>query len=164
MYSANHRIEGLPEHVEQIFRRDLELPLLKTILEHDLGVVSPNYQLNAVVVDFKISTSKNVQWHTSQIRLILDLFHNHPQGGQVRFGQVFMTPKYVKIPIMSGPYVPNPDFFKLFMGVNNYINHLMQQSGTRSCFGSLKKHMGISKSAKGWTELAWKGFKPSQPR
>ena len=65
---------------------------------------------------------------------------------------------------MSGPYAPNPDYFNHFSGVNNYINHLMSKSGTRSCFGSIKKHVGISKSAKGWTELAWEGFKPSNPR
>ena len=72
-----------------------------------------------------------------------------------------MTPKYVKLPTMSGPYTPEPNYFNLFSSVNNYINHLMSKSGTRSCFGSIKKHVGISKSAKGWTELAWEGFKPS---
>ena len=46
VYYATHRIKGLPEHVEQVFRGDLGLPKLKSILEHDLGVVSSNCQLN----------------------------------------------------------------------------------------------------------------------
>ena len=37
VYSATHRIAALPEHVEQVFRGDLGLPKLKSILEHDLG-------------------------------------------------------------------------------------------------------------------------------
>ena len=64
---------------------------------------------------------------------------------------------------MSGPFTPQPNYYNLFRGVNNFICFLMSKSGTRLCFSSIKKHVAISKLAKGWTELTWEGFQPEVP-
>ena len=60
-------------------------------------------------------------------------------------------------------FPPQPNYLPLYSGINKYIVSFMANSGSKSCFGSQNKHVGISKSGKGWTELAWEGFKPESP-
>ena len=55
-----YRISGLPSFVEQVFRRDLDLPMLWAILEHDLQEVPFGCQLKCIGVEFRLSTDKNV--------------------------------------------------------------------------------------------------------
>ena len=106
VYSATHRISGLPEHVEQVHRADLGLPLLKDLLEYDLGNVDQDSQLNCIVVDFLIDVSKPVSWHTSLIHQIVKLFTDHPSGGFCKIGQTFFCPKYVQPPTISSRFTP----------------------------------------------------------
>ena len=163
VYGATHRIAGLPEHFEQVHRGVLGLLELRELLEFDLGNVGPDCQLNCNVVDFCIYVSKPVSWHTSLIHQIVKMFSDHPSGGFCRIGQVFYCPKFVKLPTMSGHYTPQPNYLNLFNGVNKYISSLMTKSGSRSCFGSVRKHVAISRSGRGWIELAWLGFRPESP-
>ena len=164
VYSSTHRITGLPEHVEKVWRSDLGLLKLRDLLEYDLDNVGRDNILNVFVVDFVIDTSQTISWHTNEIFKILQLFTKHPQGGFCRFAQTFVCPKYVVPNSMSNvKFRPPVNYLGLYSGINKYILSKMNYSGSKSCFGSERRHVGISKSGKGWVELAWKGFRPESP-
>ena len=93
----------------------------------------------------------------------MQIVEHHPKGNFIGFGMLFMTPDLVKIREMNGSITPRHNFFRLFEEVNRHINSKMSCFGSRSCFGSYKKHMGISSTLKNWKGEAWEGFKPSQP-
>ena len=62
---------------------------------------------------------------------------------------------------MTGNITLQSNFYPLFAGINHVISRLMSSSGTKSYFGLLKKHVGISMLQRGWTEFSWEGYKSS---
>ena len=94
----------------------------------------------------------------------MQIAEHHPKGNFIRFGMLFMTPDLVKIKEMTGSISPHHNFLRLFEEVNRFISDKMSRYGSRSCFGSYKKHVGMSSKLKNWKGEAWEGFTPSQPK
>ena len=76
---------------------------------------------------------------------IMDLVKKHPKGNIIRFGQSFMTPDLIKLPKITGKYTQRPNLINLFTRVNKYSIELMRGFGCKSCFGSHKKHVAMTK-------------------
>merc|ERR1711888_454196 len=55
------------------------------------------------------------------------------------------------------------NYFPLVRGINKCISYLMTKSCSRSTFGSINKHVGITVKGKNWKLDAWEGFNPAKP-
>ena len=96
VYISSHCIHGLPNHIEQVVRSDLELEVLMSLVEHDLHSTQPNSKLSIIVVDFCIRKQKSDMWHKEKILEIMTLVQHHPAGNVIRFGMHFYNPDIVK--------------------------------------------------------------------
>ena len=93
----------------------------------------------------------------------MDLLHSHHSGSVIRFGLLFMYPSLC-IPDTFSTRLRLPrNYSSHVRGVNNFIGYLMSNSCSKSSFGSLGKHVGITVSGKGWKAEAWEGFNPAKP-
>ena len=141
-------VYGLLPYIEQVSRSDLELPLLTSLIKHDLHSTPTGSKLSIIVVEFLVSRTKPAKWHKTKIAELMGIVERHPKGNFIRFGMLFMTLNLVKIKEMTSRYTPHPNLFKLFEEVNWFIKGLMCKFGSRSCFGTYKKHEGMSSSLK----------------
>ena len=63
VYISSHHAHGLPKHIEQVVRADLDLEILTTLVDNDLHLTRPGRKLSINVVDFLISRQKSHLWH-----------------------------------------------------------------------------------------------------
>ena len=149
--------------MDQVYREDMTLDVLKSYVKHDLDHVTPGCKLSFIVVDFAVNKQRNVGWHKAKILELVDLLHSHQSGSVIRFGLLFMNPSLC-IPDTFNTRLKLPrNYFPLVRGINNFIGYLMSNSCSKSSFGSLGKHVGITVSGKGWKAEAWEGFNPAKP-
>ena len=111
-------VYGLPPYIEQVSLSDLELPLLTSLIKHDLQSTLTSSKLSIVVVDFLVSRTKPTKWHKTKIAELMGIVERHPKGNIIRFGLLFMTLNLVKIKEMTSRYTPHPNLFKSFEEVN----------------------------------------------
>ena len=105
--------------------------------------------------------------HCAEIRSILKLFSDHPQGNAVRFSQVYVYPRHCKLPQMTDPKLPilTNNHFSLFQQINTFIKRVMCSFGSGSAFGSLKKHhFGLTRKLTLWNVYEWEGAQPGDPQ
>ena len=153
-------MSGLPAHIEKVHREDLTLSVLYTILEQDLAGLPEGSRLSAIVVDFKIDVALSASQTCSQLDRILKLLATHPSGGVIRFGQVHMFPKAVRLPSMKDRRIPPPlqNHFQLFNNINNHLCKRMGIYGIGSAFGSYRRNNpGIRNSLASWHAENWEG-------
>ena len=62
VFSRYNKVHGLPKHIETVLHPDATLPLIRTILEHDLNGMGPESQLSAFVSEFEVETSRNAEY------------------------------------------------------------------------------------------------------
>ena len=96
VYISSHHIHGLPSHIEQVVRSDLDLEVLTALVEHDLHRTQSNSKLSIIVVDFQISKHKPDVWHKIMLINLMKIVERHPAGYAIRFGMLFYTPNLVK--------------------------------------------------------------------
>ena len=114
VYSSSHIVHGLPKHIEQVSRDDLEFELLTSLIENDLHLTQSGSKLSIVVVDFLVTKTKSAKWHKDKITEIMQIVECHPKGNFIRFGMLFMTPDLVKIREMTGSISPRHNVLRLF--------------------------------------------------
>ena len=93
----------------------------------------------------------------------MDLLHSHHAGNVIRFGLVFVYPSLCIPETFKNPLKLAANHFPLVMGINKFIRSLMMKSCSRSIFGSINKHVGITVKGKNWKLDAWEGFNPAKP-
>ena len=74
VYSSSHTVHGLPKHIEQVSRDNLELELLTSLIENDLHLTLSGSKLSIVVVDFIVTKTKSAMWHKDKITEIMQIF------------------------------------------------------------------------------------------
>ena len=135
------------------------LPLLNTIWTTS----PPGCKLSFIVVDFVVSKQHSVEWHRARILELMDLLHSHHAGNVIRFGLVFVFPSLCTPDTFKNPLKLAANHFPLVRGINKCISYLMTKSCSRSTFGSINKHVGITVKGKNWKSDAWEGFNPAKP-
>ena len=63
VYISSQPVHGLPEHIEEVYREDLTLDVLLTLVKHDLDHIPANAKVSFIVVDFAISRQCYEGWH-----------------------------------------------------------------------------------------------------
>ena len=56
VYISSHSIHNLPKHIEEVYRDDLTLDVLLSLVEYDLNHITVNSKVSFIVVDFAISS------------------------------------------------------------------------------------------------------------
>ena len=163
LYISSHPVHGLPSNIEQVYREDLTLELLKSYVKHDLDHVTPGCKLSVIVVDFAVNKQRSVGWHRTKILELVDLVHSHPSGSVIRFGLIFMNPSLCTPDNFNTRFKLPKNCFSLVRGINDCIVYLMENTCSKSTFGSFGKHVGVTVSGKGWKCEAWEGFNPVRP-
>ena len=163
VYISSQPVHNLPSHIEQVCREDLTLDVLLTLVKHDLDHIPANCKLNFIVVDFVISRQHSVEWHKARIFELMDLVQSHHAGNVVRIGMIFVSPNLCVPDTFKNPAKLAQDFFPLVRGINKCIRYLMVKSCSRSIFGSMNKHVGITIKGRNWKSEAWEGFNPARP-
>ena len=149
--------------MERVFRADLTLDILLTLVKHDLDHIPSGCKLSFIVVDFVVSKQQSIEWHRTKIFELIDLLHTHPAGNVVRFGLVFIYPSLCTPETFTKPYKLANNYLPLVTGINTHIINFMTKSCSRSTFGSIGKHVGITVKGKNWKVDAWENFNPAKP-
>ena len=163
LYISSHPVHGLRKSIEQVYKEDLSLELLKMYVKHDLDHVTPGCKMSIIVVDFVVNKQRSVGWHRTKILELVDLVHSHPSGSVIRFGLVFMNPSLCIPDNFNTRFKLDKNCFNLVRGINDCIKFLMENTCSKSTFGSFGKHVGVTVSGKGWKSEAWEGFNPVRP-
>ena len=163
VYISSQPVHNLPSHMEQVFRADLTLDILLTLVKHDLDHIPSGCKLSFIVVDFIVSKQHSIEWHRTRILELMDLLHTHHAGNVIRFGLVFIYPSLCTPETFRKPLKLANDYLPLVTGINKCISYLMTKSCSRSIFGSSSKHVGITVKGKNWKVDAWEGFNPAKP-
>ena len=58
VYSSSHTVHGIPKHIEQVSRNNLELELLTSLVENDLHLKLLGSKLSIVVADSLLTKQK----------------------------------------------------------------------------------------------------------
>ena len=130
-------------------------------MENDLHLTLSGSKLSIIVVDFLVRKSKSAQWQKDMIVNLMQIVEHHPKGNIIRFGLLFYTPDLVKPREITAKLNLRHTFLRLFEKTNRFITEKMSKSGSRTTFGSFKKHMGMTSTLKNWKSEAWEGFVPS---
>ena len=160
VYISSQPIHNLPEHIEEVYREDLTLDVLLTLVKHDLEHIPVNCKISFIVVDFAISRQCSEAWHKACIFELMDLVQTHPAGNVIRFGMLFLQPNLCIPDTFKAPAKLAKDYFPLIRGVNKCIRDLMVRSCSRSIFGSDNKYVGMTTKGRNWKCEAWEGFNP----
>ena len=163
IYISSQPVHNLPSHMEQVFRVDLTLDVLLTLVKHDLDHIPSGCKLSFIVVDFVVSKQQSIEWHRTKIFELIDLLHTHPAGNVIRFGLVFIYPSLCIPETFTKPYKLANNYLPLVTGINTHIINFMTKSCSRSTFGSIGKHVGITVKGKNWKVDAWENFNPAKP-
>ena len=163
IYISSQHVHNLPSHMEQVFRVDLTLDVVLTLVKYDLDHLPAGCKLSFIVVDFIVSKQQSVEWHRGKILELMDLLHTHPAGNVIRFGQVFIYPSLCTPETFTKPYKLANNYFPLVSGINKHITNLMSKSCSRTAIGSIGKHVGITVKGKNWRVDAWEGYNPTKP-
>ena len=163
IYISSQHVHNLPSHMEQVFRVDLTLDVLLTLVKYDLDHIPSGCKLSFIVVDFVVSKQQSIEWHRCKIFELIDLLHTHPAGNVIRFGQVFIYPSLCIPETFTKPYKLANNYLPLVTGINTHIISLMSKSCSRSTIGSIGKHVGITVKGKNWRVDAWENYNPSKP-
>ena len=161
VYIASQFIQGLPKHVEQVHREDLTLSLLEELIEFELGELRAGSKISFVVIDFVYSGAYSLPWHKAAISHIVDRVSAHPAGNAIRFGYMWCTPALTRPDSLTTPHYPARNLYPIYKSLNSHIERIMRASGSRSLFGALSTHVGMTCSQKNWISQAWVGFVPS---
>ena len=162
-YISSPPVYNLPSYMEQVYREDLTLDVLLSFVKHDLDHIPPGCKLSFIVVDFVVSKQHSVEWHRARILELMDLLHSHHAGNVIRFGLVFVFPSLCTPDTFKNPLKLATNYFPLVRGINKCISYLMTKSCSKSTFGSINKHVGITVKGKNWKSDAWEGFNPAKP-
>ena len=108
------------------------------------------------MIDFAISRQCSEAWHKPRIFELMDLVQSHHAGNVIRIGMLFLRPDLCVPELVK-------DYFPLIRAVNKFIRYLMVKSCSRSIFGSVNKHVGITTKGRNWKCEAWEGFNPARP-
>ena len=92
----------------------------------------------------------------------MDLVQTHPAGNVIRFGMLFLTPNLSIPDTFKSSVKLARDYFPLIWSINKFIKYLMVKSCSRSIFGSVTKHVGMTTKNKNWKCEAWEGFNPAR--
>ena len=76
---------------------------------------------------------------------------------------IFVSPNLCVPGTFKNPAKLAKDFFPLVRAINKCIRYLMVKSCSRSIFGSMNKHVGITIKGRNWKSEAWEGFNPARP-
>ena len=163
LYISSHPVHGLRKSIEQVYKEDLSLELLRMYVKHDLDHVTPGCKMSIIVVDFVVNKQRSVGWHRTKILELVDLVHSHPSGSVIRIGMVFMNPSLCIPDNFNTRFKLEKNCFNLVRGINEVIKFLMENTCSKSTFGSTGKHVGLTVSGKGWKVEAWEGFNPVRP-
>ena len=163
IYISSHPVYNLPSHMEQVHRVDLTLDVLFMLVKYDLDHIPPGCKVSFIVVDFVVSKQQSIEWHRTKIFELIDLLLTHPAGNVIRFGLVFIYPSLCIPKTFSKPYKLANDCLPLVTGINTAITKYMTKSCSRSTFGSIGKHVGITAKGKNWKVDAWESFNPNKP-
>ena len=163
IYISSQPIYNLPSHMEQVHRVDLTLDVLFMLVKYDLDHIPPGCKLSFIVVDFVVSKQQSIEWHRTKIFELIDLLLTHPAGNVIRFGLVFIYPSLCIPKNFTKPYKLANDCLPLVTGINTHITKYMTGSCSRSTFGSIGKHVGITAKGKNWKVDAWENYNPAKP-
>ena len=163
VYISSHPIHGLCKSIEQVYREDLSLELLRMYVKYDLDHVTPGCKLSIIVVDFLVNKQRSVGWHKTIIYDLVTLVHQHPSGSVIRIGNVFINPSLCVPDNFNTKFKLDKNSYKLVLGINEVIKYLMENGCSKSTFGSKSKHVGLTVSGKGWKPEAWEGYNPIRP-
>merc|ERR1711891_24459 len=61
VYISSQPVFNLPSHMEQVFRVDLTLDILLTLVKHDLDHIPSGCKLSFIVVDFVVSKQHSIE-------------------------------------------------------------------------------------------------------
>ena len=92
---------------------------------------------------------------------IIDLVKSHPAGNVVRFGEMWCTPDLTSPDTLTTFHKPTCNYFPMYRVLNKHIKYLMIGSGSRSIFGAISNHVGMTGSQKNWISDAWEGYVPT---
>ena len=90
VYISSQPVHHLPKHIEQVYREDLTLDVLLSLVKYDLDHIPANCKVSFIIVDFAISRQCNEAWHKAKIFELMDLVQTHPAGNVIRFGMLFL--------------------------------------------------------------------------
>ena len=144
-----------------MYREDLTLKVLFALVKYELCHLEASSKLSFIVIDFAISKDHNVGWHKAMLSRIVDLVKFHPSGNMVRFGEMWCTPDLTIPDTLTSSHKPNRNYFPMYRVLNKYIKDMMGGSGTRSIFGSISNHVGMTNSQKNWISDTWEGYDPT---
>ena len=161
VYISSQYIQGLPAHIEQVYRDDLTLEVLRNLVEYELSHLEAGSKLSFVVIDFVYSGSQNVGWHKAMLSQMVDRVKAHPSGNVIRFGEMWCTPHLTRPDTLTAFHKPSRNLYPLYKMLNDHIIKLMRGSGSRSPYGAIKNHVGMTGSQKNWIADAWEGYVPS---
>ena len=88
----------------------------------------------------------------------MDLGGDHPARNVIRFGELFCTPDLTIPDTLTSHHRPPRNYFPMYRVLNKYIKDLMGESSTRSIFGTISNHVGMTTKQKIWKSNAWEGF------
>ena len=91
----------------------------------------------------------------------MDLMRNHPVSKVIRFRMLFCTPDLNTPDTLMSHVRLTRNYFPLYRVLNKCIKDIMIQSGTRSIFGAISTHVGMTTKQKNWKSDAWEDFKPA---
>ena len=146
-----------------MYRDDLTLNVLYSLIEHDLSHTDAGGKLSLIVIDFLISKHKSDMWHKEKILELMKIVERHPKGNIIRFRLLFYTSDLVKPRQITANLNLRHNFLHLFEKINWFITEEMFKYGSRTTFGSYRKHVGMTSKLKNWKSEAWEGFLPSNP-
>ena len=92
---------------------------------------------------------------------LVDRVKAHPAGNVIRFGEMWCTPDLTSPDTLTSFHKPARNLFPLYRMLNSHIIKLMKGSGSRSPYGTLSTHVGMTGSQKNWIADAWEGYVPS---
>ena len=92
---------------------------------------------------------------------LVDLVKAHPSGNVIRFGEMWCTPDLTSPESLTTFHKPYRNLYPLYKMLNSHISKLMRGSGSRSIYGAISNHVGMTGSQKNWISDAWEGYVPS---
>ena len=135
--------------------------LLEELIEFELGELRAGSKISFVVIDFVYSGAYSLPWHKAAISHIVDRVSAHPAGNAIRFGYMWCTPALTRPDSLTTPHFPARNLYPMYKTLNSHIERIMKSSGSRSPYGALSTHVGMTCSQKNWISQAWEGFIPS---
>ena len=111
VYISSQTIQGLPKQIEEVYRDDLNLKMLFSMIEYELCHIEVSCKLSFIVIDFAISKDCNVGWHKAMLSRIVDLVRSHLTGNMVRFGEMWCTPDLTIPDTLMSFHKPSHNYF-----------------------------------------------------